>query len=108
MNSTVNWRRSPELSPASEVRRPEFFSVSLSVRDAPHSPQNLNCGGFSVPQLAQRAFSAAPHSPQNFIFSGLSKPQLAQRTVPLLSREVFPASTLFLRFYCGENSLQRL
>src|SRR5215510_12580654 len=44
----------------------------------PHSPQNLNCSGFSLPQLGHRFVSEMPHSPQNSVPSGFSNPHLSQ------------------------------
>src|SRR6266508_4859898 len=92
MNCTVNWRRSPELSPASDVRRPKSFSFSpfppfafspsgLSVSGVAHSAQNLARGRFSAPQLGQRRVNGEAHSIQNLAPSGFSVPQLAQRMV---------------------------
>jgi len=47
----------------------------------PHSPQNLNCGGFSNPHAAHRFFIGAAQLPQNFIPAGFSVPQLEHRIV---------------------------
>jgi hypothetical protein len=38
----------------------------------PHSPQNLNLGGFGELQLGQIISNLAPHLPQNFMSSGFS------------------------------------
>ena len=57
------------------------------VSDTPHSPQNLNCGGFSNPHAAQRFFIGAAQLPQNFIPAGFSVPQLEHRIVMTLSRQ---------------------
>src|SRR6266852_6141828 len=51
-------------------------------RGVPHSPQNLNCGGFSAPQFGQTASSGAPQLPQNLVVSGFSEVQLGQRISP--------------------------
>lgn len=52
---------------------------ACTVRDMPHSPQNLNRGGFSKPHCGQQLWKGVPHSPQNFIPSGFSNPQIRQR-----------------------------
>jgi hypothetical protein len=57
------------------------------VRDTPHSPQNLNCGGFSNPHAAHRFLIGAAQLPQNFIPAGFSVPQLEHRIVMTLSRQ---------------------
>jgi hypothetical protein len=49
------------------------------VSDIPHSPQNLNSGGFSSPHRAHRLRNAAPQLPQNFIPAGFSVAQLGHR-----------------------------
>jgi hypothetical protein len=41
-------------------------------RGEPHSPQNLNRGGFSEPHLTHRFSSGVPQLPQNLVPSGLS------------------------------------
>src|SRR5712692_6378528 len=51
-------------------------------RGVPHSPQNLNCGGFSAPQFGQTASSGRPQLPQNLVVSGFSELQLGQRISP--------------------------
>jgi hypothetical protein len=61
------------------------WTLNCPARDVPHSPQNLNCGGFSSPQLGHRLVNGLPHSPQNFFPAGLSKPHLAQCIQPLYS-----------------------
>jgi hypothetical protein len=55
--------------------------------DTPHSPQNLNCGGFSNPQAAHRLFIGAAQLPQNFIPAGFSVPQLEHRIVMTVARQ---------------------
>jgi hypothetical protein len=44
----------------------------------PHSPQNLDVGGFAVPQLGHVAARREPHSPQNLRPASLTAPQLGQ------------------------------
>jgi hypothetical protein len=65
----------------------------VDQRSVPHSPQNLNCGGFSEPHLAQRFFSGAPQSPQNLVASGFSELQLRQRICPKLRQRIRPLLT---------------
>jgi hypothetical protein len=62
-------------------------SPGADVSDRPHSPQNLNCGGFSNPHAAHRFFIGAAQLPQNFIPAGFSVPQLEHRIVMTLSRQ---------------------
>jgi hypothetical protein len=50
-----------------------------TVSAAPHSPQNLDSGGFSNPHREHLFRSAVPHPPQNFIPAGFSVPQLEHR-----------------------------
>jgi len=40
---------------------------------APHCPQNLNCGGTSLPHCGQRVASPDPHCPQKRMPGGFSK-----------------------------------
>jgi hypothetical protein len=56
-----------------------------AVSAIPHSPQNLNSGGFSNPQREHLFRSAAPQPPQNFIPPGFSVPQLEHRIAMSLS-----------------------
>jgi hypothetical protein len=67
---------------------PVFGAVvpGADVSDIPHSPQNLNWGGFSNPHAAHRFFIGAAQLPQNFIPAGLSVPQLEHRIVMTLPR----------------------
>jgi hypothetical protein len=48
------------------------------VSGAPHSPQNLNPGGFSKPHFAQIFLSGIAQAPQNFMPWGFSEPQLGR------------------------------
>jgi hypothetical protein len=57
----------------------------------PHSPQNLNPGGFSAPHLAQLLFSGLPQLPQNLVVSGFSELQLGQRMRLPQSRQQRPS-----------------
>jgi hypothetical protein len=58
------------------------MAPEAGVSDVPHSPQNLNSGGFSRPHRAHRLRNAAPQLPQNFIPAGFSVPQLEHRIAP--------------------------
>src|ERR1700686_5533604 len=87
-NSAVTVLRSPSIFSGAEVsatRIGESFDGFdlVAAADAPsgaaHSPQNLNAGGFSNPQLAQRFFNGVAQLPQNLMPGGLSVLQLVQR-----------------------------
>jgi hypothetical protein len=54
----------------------------------PHSPQNLNSGGFSNPQRGHGVRIAVPQLPQNFIPGGFSVLQLEHRIESSLSRRL--------------------
>src|SRR5712691_8829169 len=95
-NSAVTVLRSPSAgsAPAPDSSR-KIFCASADPRGragsgdrrgfrrgVPHSPQNLNCGGFSAPQFGQTALSGSPQLPQNLVVSGFSELQLGQRISP--------------------------
>src|SRR5580765_3331420 len=65
----------------------EGVAPGAGVSDMPHSPQNLNWGGFSNPHAAHRFFIGAAQLPQNFMPAGLSVPQFEQSIVMTLARE---------------------
>ncbi|HLI80745.1 MAG TPA: hypothetical protein VKV03_12230 [Candidatus Binataceae bacterium] len=82
--SAVTVLRSPssvEGSCDSDATRIAFSldTVATEASAVPHSPQNLNGGGFSTPHLGHRMVNALPHSPQNFFPAGFSVPHFAQR-----------------------------
>src|SRR5260370_39898346 len=95
-NSAVTVLRSPSAGSApAPDSSPKIFCASGDPRGragsggrrgfprgVPHSPQNLNCGGFSAPQFGQTALSGAPQLPQNLVVSGFSELQPEQRISP--------------------------
>jgi hypothetical protein len=62
-------------------------SAEDGVSDTPHSPQNLNSGGFSNPHARHRFLSGVAQVPQNFIPAGFSVPQLEHRMLMTLPRQ---------------------
>src|SRR5262249_9686224 len=75
--STVRCRRSPAVAAMRLVST--ALATTGSARDAPHSPQNLKGGTFSLPHVGQRSRNCAPHSPQYFLSDGFSLPQFEHR-----------------------------
>jgi hypothetical protein len=61
-------------------------AAEVGANATPHSPQNLNWGGFSKPQLAHRWRSGAAQLPQNFVPAGFSASQFVHRIVMNLPR----------------------